>query len=65
MSYFSFSSEEFIPKIFGGLEYQIAEYYNLFAELFFQYGEIEAGEEPLPVNGAGIMIGATMFFSTE
>jgi len=63
--YFSFGSQEFLPKIFGGFEYQIAEYYNLFSEIFFQFGEIAAAEEPLPVNGMGIMIGATMFFSTE
>ncbi|GEM_PF-3039961 len=63
--YFSFDSQEFIPKIFGGFEYQIAEYYNLFSEIFFQFGTIAAAEEPLPVNGVGLMIGATMFFSTE
>jgi hypothetical protein len=63
--YFMFSSEEFIPKLLAGFEYQIAEYYNLYSELFFQYGVIDAAQEPLPVHGAGIMIGATMFFSTN
>jgi hypothetical protein len=63
--YFLYGSEEFIPKIIGGFEYQIAEYYNLFSEIFFQYGEISAAQEPLPVNGMGIMIGAAMFFSTN
>jgi hypothetical protein len=63
--YFMFSSEEFIPKLLAGFEYQIAEYYNLYSELFFQYGVIDAAQEPLPVHGMGIMIGATMFFSKK
>ncbi len=63
--YSPFNSQEIIPKVFTGTEYQIGEYYSLYAELFFQYGEITAGPEQLPITGFGLMIGATMFFSTE
>lgn len=52
-----------LPVLITGTEYQFAESYNIFSEIFLQLAEIDAGPEPLPINGLGLMLGVTMFIS--
>lgn len=58
-----YTDERIIPILISGLEYKLSQNYNLFSELFYQFGYTSAGEENLPINGMGILIGATMFIS--
>jgi len=45
------------------VEFKLAQAYDFFSEIFVQIGEIDAGPEPLPITGAGILIGITMYIS--
>ncbi len=61
--YVDYNDEALLPIVFFGMEYQVMQSYNLFAECFFQYGEIDTGRDILKIHGAGLFIGATMFLS--
>jgi len=58
-----YTGTHILPLFVTGLEYKLTESYNLFSELFLQIAEIDAGPEPLPINGLGLMLGFTMFIS--
>jgi len=52
-----------LPLLMSGVEFKLAQAYDFFSEIFVQIGEIDAGPEPLPITGAGILIGITMYIS--
>jgi hypothetical protein len=58
-----YTGTNIMPLLLTGLEYRLTESYNLFSEVFLQVAEIDAGPEPLPIHGLGLMIGFTMFIS--
>jgi len=58
-----YTSSQIIPLLLSGIEFKVAEAYDFFSEIFLQIAEIDAGPEPLPITGAGILIGFTMYIS--
>jgi hypothetical protein len=58
-----YTSSQIIPLLLSGFEFKLAESYDFFSEIFLQIAEIDAGPEPLPITGAGILIGFTMYIS--
>jgi len=54
-----------IPEILTGVEWEINTNFNLFAELGFQFGSIDITSDILSISGIRLMIGGTMFLTTQ
>ncbi len=58
-----YTGTQILPLIMAGVEYKISQSYDFFSEIFFQFAEIDAGPEPLPISGMGLLLGVTMYIS--
>jgi hypothetical protein len=58
-----YTGTQILPVLMTGVEYNVTESYSIFSELFLQFAEIDAGPEPLPISGLGLLLGVTMYIS--
>ncbi len=54
-----------VPEILTGLEWELNSNYNLFVEFGLQFGSIDISSDILSITGIRIMVGGTMFLTTQ
>jgi hypothetical protein len=54
-----------LPEVLMGVEWEINTNYNLFAEVGIQFGAIDITSDVLSLTGMRLLIGGTMFLTTQ
>lgn len=64
--FFDYTETAFVPELNVGVNWILSQYYHVFSEISFQYGNLaDVFDEDIPLTGFRVVIGAVMYLAEE